>query len=126
MSVSAGQGEQQRSLPSSSLSNSANASELRPKPHGRHESPNIDSKKTAKNYHGFIAGVFSGISKLAVGHPFDTIKVRMQTTNSSQFAGPLACLASTIKNEGVRGLYKGATPPLGMSHSVAKRCDTSY
>ncbi|OBT64361.1 hypothetical protein VE03_05731 [Pseudogymnoascus sp. 23342-1-I1] len=65
-----------------------------------------------QNYKGFIAGVFSGITKLAVGHPFDTIKVRLQTSKSSQFNGPLQCLMQTIRKEGVAGLYKGATPPL--------------
>lgn len=65
-----------------------------------------------KNYRGFVAGVFSGIAKLSVGHPFDTIKVRMQTSDLTQFRGPLDCLLQTLRNEGVAGLYKGATPPL--------------
>lgn len=65
-----------------------------------------------KNYKGFVAGVFSGIAKLSVGHPFDTIKVRLQTTQRAQFKGPLDCLLQTVRNEGARGLYKGATPPL--------------
>ncbi|KAI9819704.1 MAG: hypothetical protein M1832_003938 [Thelocarpon impressellum] len=64
------------------------------------------------NYKGFVAGVFSGIAKLSVGHPFDTIKVRLQTSQASQFRGPLECLLQTLRNEGVAGLYKGATPPL--------------
>ncbi|KAK7541568.1 mitochondrial carrier domain-containing protein [Phyllosticta citricarpa] len=64
------------------------------------------------NYKGFVAGVFSGITKLAVGHPFDTIKVRLQTSEKSRFSGPLECLVQTVRNEGMRGLYKGATPPL--------------
>ncbi|KAI6377506.1 hypothetical protein MCOR25_002488 [Pyricularia grisea] len=66
----------------------------------------------AKNYKGFVAGVFSGIAKLSVGHPFDTIKVRLQTTDASRFNGPLQCLLQTVRNEGFAGLYKGATPPL--------------
>lgn len=61
-------------------------------------------------YAGFVAGVFSGITKLAVGHPFDTVKVRLQTSN--QFNGPIDCVKQTIGKEGIRGLYKGATPPL--------------
>ncbi|KAI1188637.1 carrier protein YMC2 [Nemania serpens] len=65
-----------------------------------------------QNYKGFVAGVFSGVAKLTVGHPFDTIKVRLQTTDASRFAGPLQCVVQTVRNEGVRGLYKGATPPL--------------
>lgn len=64
----------------------------------------------ASGYVGFAAGMLSGATKLVVGHPFDTIKVRMQTNTS--FKGPLDCLWTTVKNEGVRGLYKGATPPL--------------
>ena len=66
----------------------------------------------AQNYKGFVAGIFSGIAKLSVGHPFDTIKVRLQTSESTQFKGPWDCLLQTIKKEGVRGFYKGATPPL--------------
>ncbi|KAI0855918.1 carrier protein YMC2 [Xylaria cubensis] len=66
----------------------------------------------AQNYKGFVAGVFSGIAKLSVGHPFDTIKVRLQTTDAARFSGPLQCLVQTLRHEGVRGLYKGASPPL--------------
>ncbi|KAK2840529.1 hypothetical protein FQN49_006190, partial [Arthroderma sp. PD_2] len=68
--------------------------------------------KAQHDYKGFVAGVFSGIAKLAVGHPFDTIKVRLQTTKSTHFTGPLDCLLQTVRNEGVTALYKGATPPL--------------
>ena len=64
------------------------------------------------NYRGFVAGVFSGIAKLSVGHPFDTIKVRLQTAPTSQFKGPLDCLLQTVRKEGINGMYKGATPPL--------------
>ena len=49
---------------------------------------------------------------LPVGHPFDTIKVRLQTTAPDRFSGPLSCLLKTIRHEGIHGLYKGATPPL--------------
>ncbi len=45
-------------------------------------------------------------------HPFDTIKVRMQTSTNAQFKGPLDCLLQTLRTEGVNGIYKGATPPL--------------
>ena len=37
----------------------------------------------------------------------------MQTEGGhGRFAGPLDCLRQTIKLEGLRGLYKGGTPPL--------------
>lgn len=68
-------------------------------------------KDLPPRYAGFIAGVFSGVMKNAVGHPFDSVKVRLQTS-SGRFTGPLDCTIKTLKNEGVRGLYKGFTPPL--------------
>lgn len=43
---------------------------------------------------------------------FDTIKVRLQTSSATHFRGPAHCLVQTLRNEGVQGLYKGATPPL--------------
>ncbi|KAK5285294.1 hypothetical protein LTR16_004655 [Cryomyces antarcticus] len=55
------------------------------------------------NYKGFVAGVFSGIAKLSV---------RLQTSQKTQFRGPLDCLLQTVRKEGLAGLYKGATPPL--------------
>ncbi|KAL6904924.1 mitochondrial carrier domain-containing protein [Trichoderma evansii] len=84
---------------------------------GLTSSPVVAEEKKAatsarRDYKGFVAGVFSGIAKLTVGHPFDTVKVRLQTTESSRFSGPLQCVVQTVRNEGVTGLYKGATPPL--------------
>ena len=61
----------------------------------------------------FLAGTLSGITKLFIGHPFDTIKIRLQTEGpNGRFRGPLHCLQSTVHKEGLRALYKGATPPL--------------
>ncbi|KAF2669798.1 mitochondrial carrier [Microthyrium microscopicum] len=71
-----------------------------------------ENASQASRYKGFIAGGFSGVAKLTVGHPFDTIKVRLQTSDKTQFKGPWECLTKTIRNEGVGALYKGATPPL--------------
>ncbi|KAL2758033.1 hypothetical protein ACRALDRAFT_1068477 [Sodiomyces alcalophilus JCM 7366] len=71
-----------------------------------------EAQPAFKNYKGFVGGVFSGIAKLSVGHPFDTVKVRLQTTDASRFSGPLQCVAQTVRHEGFRGLYKGASPPL--------------
>ncbi|KAM0748561.1 mitochondrial carrier [Meredithblackwellia eburnea MCA 4105] len=60
---------------------------------------------------GFAAGTASGLTKLVVGHPFDTIKLRMQCSNPGTYKGPLDCLLQTIRHEGPRALYKGASPP---------------
>ncbi|KAH3899028.1 related to carrier protein YMC1, mitochondrial [Saccharomycodes ludwigii] len=62
---------------------------------------------------GFVSGVFSGVAKNTVGHPFDTIKVRLQTSQSTnRFSGPLDCVYKTFKTQGIRGFYLGFTPPL--------------
>ncbi|KAK9363842.1 mitochondrial carrier domain-containing protein [Lipomyces starkeyi] len=61
---------------------------------------------------GFVAGIFSGVTKLFVGYPSDTIKVRLQTAPANQFRGPLDCFLQSTRKEGFRGLYKGAAPPL--------------
>lgn len=62
---------------------------------------------------GFVAGTFSGIAKNTVGHPFDTVKVRLQTSQGAgRFNGPLDCVIKTLRQQGVRGLYLGFTPPL--------------
>ncbi|PCG90340.1 Anp1 [Penicillium occitanis (nom. inval.)] len=71
-----------------------------------------NATKSKRDYKGFVAGVFSGIAKLSVGHPFDTIKIRMQTSEHGRFRGPLDCVMQTIRKEGFSGFYKGATPPL--------------
>lgn len=55
----------------------------------------------------------SGFALVGAGHPFDTIKVRLQTQGSdARFGGPIDCLRQTVQREGFRGLYKGASPPL--------------
>jgi len=43
------------------------------------------------------------------GQPFDTIKVRMQT-NPSLYSGIFKTVNTTVSNEGVRALWKGAVP----------------
>ncbi|EDO17381.1 hypothetical protein Kpol_1060p37 [Vanderwaltozyma polyspora DSM 70294] len=62
---------------------------------------------------GFIAGMCSGVAKNTVGHPFDTIKVRLQTSQGTgRFKGPMDCVYKTMQQQGVRGFYLGFTPPL--------------
>ncbi|KAJ3355124.1 hypothetical protein HDU91_005702 [Kappamyces sp. JEL0680] len=71
------------------------------------------SDHTSKKVVGFLSGIFSGITKLVVGHPFDTLKVRMQTEGGfGRFRGPWDCMKQTIGKEGFFAMYKGATPPL--------------
>lgn len=66
----------------------------------------------------FIAGGFGGSCLVLVGHPLDTVKVRLQTMpdvkpgQSPVYTGTLDCTKKIISNEGVKGLYKGMFAPL--------------
>jgi len=46
---------------------------------------------------------------VAVGHPLDLIKVRLQTSN--QYTGMVDCAAQIMKKDGPIGLYRGITAP---------------
>ncbi|KAI8844140.1 mitochondrial carrier domain-containing protein [Chytridium lagenaria] len=58
----------------------------------------------------FLSGGFGGIANVLAGHPFDTLKVRLQTSN--QYKGLADCFKQTVAKEGMLGLYKGMTSPL--------------
>lgn len=58
-----------------------------------------------------LGGFLSGSVSLVAGHPFDTVKVRLQAGHTS-YAGASDCLRQTVRAEGIRALYKGMTSPL--------------
>ena len=66
----------------------------------------------------FIAGGVGGSCTVIVGHPFDTVKVRIQTMarpkpgEKPQFTGALDCAKRTVAKEGFFALYKGMAAPL--------------
>ncbi|XP_021498244.1 mitochondrial basic amino acids transporter isoform X1 [Meriones unguiculatus] len=62
----------------------------------------------------FLAGCAGGVAGVLVGHPFDTVKVRLQVQNveKPQYRGTLHCFQTIIKQESVLGLYKGMSSPL--------------
>ncbi|KAI7903338.1 mitochondrial carrier domain-containing protein [Cokeromyces recurvatus] len=60
-----------------------------------------------------IAGTVGGWAQVVVGHPADTIKVRLQTQPSPPiYNGAMDCIRKLVKEEGVQGLYRGVTSPL--------------
>jgi solute carrier family 25 (mitochondrial carnitine/acylcarnitine transporter), member 20/29 len=74
-----------------------------------------DSMQTVKE---LLAGSFGGIVQVLVGQPFDTVKVRLQT--SAAYSGVLDCASKTLRNEGLNGFYKGTlTPLLGIGACVS-------
>ncbi|KAJ1854172.1 hypothetical protein H4R99_007551, partial [Coemansia sp. RSA 1722] len=58
--------------------------------------PHQDMATARDRIAGFAAGIASGATKLFVGHPFDTVKIRCQVEGGhGRFKGPLDCLVST-------------------------------
>jgi solute carrier family 25 carnitine/acylcarnitine transporter 20/29 len=56
------------------------------------------------------AGTVGGICTVLVGHPLDTIKVRLQTGGAP--VSMTDCIRLTVEKEGWRGFYKGMQSPL--------------
>ncbi|XP_039696877.1 solute carrier family 25 member 45 isoform X4 [Pteropus medius] len=78
----------------------------------------------------FIAGCTGGFLQACCLAPFDLVKVRLQNQTEPRaqlgsppprYRGPVHCVASIFREEGPRGLFRGAwalmlrdTPPLGL------------
>ncbi|KAF3792229.1 Mitochondrial carnitine/acylcarnitine carrier-like protein [Nymphaea thermarum] len=64
------------------------------------------------------AGTIGGAAQLIVGHPFDTVKVKLQSQPAAlpgqppTYAGAIDAVKKTLSAEGPRGLYKGMGVPL--------------
>lgn len=58
-----------------------------------------------------LPSVVGALFNTYAGHPFDTIRVRLQDINT-KYKSSLNCLTSTIKYEGVSGLFKGSVSSL--------------
>jgi len=68
-----------------------------------------------------VGGAVAGMSQVLVGHPFDTLKVRLQTLDHSSHPSAIRVLKTIIKQEGFLALYKGVSSPLlgiGFCNSV--------
>ena len=61
-----------------------------------------------------FAGTCGGITVTLLGHPFDTVKVLLQTQSSTNpaYSGAVDAATKVLKSEGIGGLYKGVMSPL--------------
>ncbi|VAI09776.1 unnamed protein product [Triticum turgidum subsp. durum] len=61
----------------------------------------------------YIAGSAAGVAQVVVGHPFDTVKVKLQAHNTTAhgkvYKNAFHCTSRILVEEGIRGLYKGAS-----------------
>ncbi|CAK7212790.1 carnitine transporter [Sporothrix bragantina] len=61
----------------------------------------------------FAAGGFGGICAVIVGHPFDLVKVRLQTAEKGVYSSAIDVVRKTVAKDGLRrGMYAGVTAPL--------------
>ncbi|XP_043088421.1 mitochondrial basic amino acids transporter isoform X1 [Puntigrus tetrazona] len=62
----------------------------------------------------FVAGCIGGAAGVLVGHPFDTVKVRLQVQSVDKplYRGTYHCFQSIVRQESVSGLYKGLGSPM--------------
>lgn len=59
------------------------------------------------------AGGFGGICAVVVGHPFDLVKVRLQTAEKGAYSSAVDVVRKSVARDGLRrGLYAGVSAPL--------------
>lgn len=59
------------------------------------------------------AGGFGGVCAVVVGHPFDLVKVRLQTAEKGVYTSAIDVVKKSVAKDGLRrGLYAGVSAPL--------------
>lgn len=59
------------------------------------------TKKSLQSLRDFAAGGVGGVFAVVVGHPFDLVKVRMQTAEKGVYTGAMDVVKKTIAKEGM-------------------------
>lgn len=59
------------------------------------------SKSTLQSFRALIAGGVGGICAVVVGHPFDLVKVRLQTAETGVYSGAMDVVRKTVAREGL-------------------------
>jgi solute carrier family 25 carnitine/acylcarnitine transporter 20/29 len=60
------------------------------------------SKQTLSSFRSLAAGGVGGVCAVIVGHPFDLVKVRMQTAEKGVYTGAIDVVKKTVAREGMR------------------------
>nr|XP_039248987.1 mitochondrial carnitine/acylcarnitine carrier protein-like [Styela clava] len=71
-------------------------------------------------WRNLVAGGVGGVATAVSGHPFDTVKVRLQThsllgSTQRTYRNALDCSIKILKGEGIRGFYKGLGAPIAIA-----------
>lgn len=83
-----------------------------------------------------VAGACSGAVASAIANPTDLVKVRMQTNGMARgpdgsllapkYKGVVDCFATTFREEGIFGFWKGVGPTIGRATALAAAELASY
>ena len=57
-------------------------------------------------YFSFLVGVPYGTTNVMAGHPFDTIKIKMQAQPGFENQGMIKSYGKTLRMDGIKGLIK--------------------
>ncbi|KAI5691778.1 Mitochondrial carrier protein [Leishmania braziliensis] len=60
----------------------------------------------------FISGTAGGFAGVLIEHPFDTVKVLLQSYGGTRYVGYTDCIAKLIRQDGAIGFYRGVTARL--------------
>lgn len=65
------------------------------------DAPSTTTNTTLAQVRSFVAGGVGGVCAVVVGHPFDLVKVRLQTAERGVYTGAIDVVKKTIAREGV-------------------------
>lgn len=95
------------------IPSAAEIKEKIPSPEELREDVAQAAKKSFSSLRDFVAGGVGGVCAVIVGHPFDLVKVRLQTAEKGVYSGAMDVVRKTVAREGaMRGLYAGVSAPL--------------
>ncbi|KAI5862053.1 mitochondrial carrier [Durotheca rogersii] len=73
----------------------------------------VAASSLSSQLRSFAAGGFGGVCAVVVGHPFDLVKVRLQTADKGVYSSAVDVVRKSIARDGLRqGLYAGVSAPL--------------
>ncbi|CAG8983826.1 hypothetical protein HYALB_00005463 [Hymenoscyphus albidus] len=77
------------------------------------EDAKVAGQNSLQGLRSLVAGGFGGVCAVVVGHPFDLVKVRLQTSEKGVYSGAMDAARKGIARDGLRrGLYAGVSAPL--------------
>ena len=65
----------------------------------------VAAKKSFSSLRDFVAGGAGGICAVVVGHPFDLVKVRLQTAEKGVYTGAMDVVRKTVAREGAMRVW---------------------